>query len=124
MNLIRHIERLEKIDKLVRENKTGTPHEFAEKVGISRRQLYNYIEELRSYGIEIRYSRKNQNFHFENNRRLKINFNCEVIDAGDQQKTSGGFLIYSTSSTRGKIDLLTTQLNFPSDNVGKINEFT
>jgi len=121
MNLIRHIERLEKIDKLVRENKTGTPHEFAEKVGISRRQLYNYIEELRSYGIEIRYSRKNQNFHFENNRRLKINFNCKVIEAGDQQKTSGGVHIYSRA-LEGKKELLNTQVNSPSGNFEGIIE--
>ena len=122
MNLIWHIERLEKIDKLVRGNNTGTPHEFAEKVGISRRQLYNYIEELKSYGIEIRYSRKDQSLCFANNRRLKINFNCEVIEADDQQNTSGGFLTYST--THGVKDLLSIRLDFPSDNVGKINEFT
>mgnify|MGYP006292485855 len=95
MKLIQHIERLEKIEKLIHQSQTGTPDEFAGKIGISRRQLYNYLEEIRSYGIDIRYSRRHQSFLFKNNKRLKIHFACELIDPAAKQKIHGGVQLFS-----------------------------
>jgi len=99
MKLIQHIERLEKIEKLIQQSQTGTPDEFAGKIGISRRQLYNYLEEIRSYGVEIRYSRKHQSFRFKNNKRLKIHFACEVIDPSAKQQTYGGFQLFPNTTS-------------------------
>jgi len=108
MKLIQHIERLEKIEKLIQQSQTGTPDEFAGKIGISRRQLYNYLEEIRSYGVEIRYSRKHQSFRFENNKRLKIHFACEVIGHSAKQKINGGGQLFSHTSGLYQKTLLTT----------------
>ena len=98
MKLIQHIERLEKIEKLIQHSQTGTPDECAGKIGISRRQLYNYLEEMRSYGVEIRYSRKHQSFRFKNNKRLKIHFACELIDPFTKQQTYGGVQLFSNAT--------------------------
>jgi predicted DNA-binding transcriptional regulator YafY len=95
MNFIKHIERIEKIDKLIQENKTGGPDEFAGQMGISRRQLYNYLDELRSFGIDIQYSRLNHSFHYSNNKRLRINLNFEVIDQYQSREINGGYKINS-----------------------------
>jgi len=108
MKLIQHIERLEKIEKLIQQSQTGTPDEFAGKIGISRRQLYNYLEEIRSYGIDIRYSRIHQSFRFENNKRLKIHFACEVIDPSSKQQTYGGAQLFSNATGLNLKTLLTT----------------
>ncbi len=91
MNYIKHIERLEKIDKLIRKRRTGTPEELARNIGVSRRQLYNYLDELRSYGVEINYFRVCQSYRYTSNTRLRINFECEVIDNNQIQNTAGGF---------------------------------
>ena len=57
MKLQETIERYRKIDMLIRREKTGSPVEFADKLGISRSQLYNYLDELRDYGAGIIYDR-------------------------------------------------------------------
>ena len=58
MEFIKQIERLQLLNKLVREKRTGSPDELAERLGLSRRQLYFYLEFLKDYGIDIAYSRK------------------------------------------------------------------
>ena len=57
MKLQETIERYRKIDMLIKREKTGSPEEFASKLGISRSQLYNYLEELRDQGAGIIYDR-------------------------------------------------------------------
>ncbi len=51
---------------------TGTPEAFAAKLGVSRSTLYNLIEELRSYGIDIEYSRSRQTFLYVYPERVEI----------------------------------------------------
>lgn len=43
---------------------TGDAATFAAKLGISRASLYNLINELRSYGIEIEYCREQQTYRY------------------------------------------------------------
>ena len=51
---------------------TGTPDAFALKLGISRSSLYNLIEEIQSYGIDIEYSRTRQTFQYVYPERVEI----------------------------------------------------
>ncbi len=55
---------LEKIRELVLSEKTGTPQELAEKVGLSRRMTYYYISRMKERGENIEYSRKRSSFYF------------------------------------------------------------
>jgi predicted DNA-binding transcriptional regulator YafY len=41
--------------------KTGNTEEFANKIGLSRRMLFNYLDDLRDMGLEIEYCRKKKN---------------------------------------------------------------
>ena len=95
MIVFKHIQRLEKINQLISENRTGTPDEFAQRIGVRRRQLYNYLDELRSYGVDIGYCRQTRSYLFENNKHLNIHFKCEVIDFKDQRDTSAGWVMNS-----------------------------
>ncbi|MBZ4676721.1 MAG: helix-turn-helix protein [Anaerophaga sp.] len=95
MNFIKRIERLGKIDKLIRIKRTGTPNEFAEKLGISKRQLYNYLDEIKTYGLEIKYSRNMRSFFYSNHKRLHIRFDLEVLDERQIRGKEGGFVSVS-----------------------------
>ena len=64
MKFIKQLERLQKLDHLIKKECTGTPNDFAKKLGISRSHLYRLIEILKDYGAEIKYSRKQKNFHY------------------------------------------------------------
>ena len=95
MNFIKRIERLGKIDKLIRIKRTGTPDEFAAKLGIGRRQLYNYLDELKTYGLEIKYSRNMRSFFYSNHKRLHIRLDFEVLDDRQIRRKEGGFVSVS-----------------------------
>ncbi|MFW6219219.1 MAG: HTH domain-containing protein [Bacteroidota bacterium] len=41
------IGKIQRIDMLIRQERTGNADEFAEMLGISRRQVYNYLDELK-----------------------------------------------------------------------------
>ena len=57
MKVFELIDRLQLFNKLVEERKTGTPEEFAERLGIKRRTLYEFVDELKSHNVPISYSR-------------------------------------------------------------------
>jgi predicted DNA-binding transcriptional regulator YafY len=73
MDVLRTIERLYNIHKLILLEKTGTPDEFAYKIHLSRRQLYNILDELKDWGAEIKYSRIGHTFYYVNDFDVKIN---------------------------------------------------
>lgn len=90
MEFIKQIERLQLLNKLVREKRTGSPEEFAERLGLSRRQLYFYLEFLKDYGIDIVYSRKTNSFIINNGKEIKIDFQFQVLDENVSREISGG----------------------------------
>ena len=64
MSGLKYISRLERMDQLIRHEGTGNAPAFAERLGISVRQLYNLIEELKDLGMPIAYCRTRQTFYY------------------------------------------------------------
>jgi len=67
-------EKLSIMDKLIRQEHTGTPSELAERLSIGRSTLYEIIDELYSRGVEIKYSRTRRTFYYNNEMFLDIRF--------------------------------------------------
>ena len=72
MSLIKYIERLQRMDSLISMMSTGTPEEFAEKLGIRRSTLFLSLQEMREMGADIKYSCFRQSYYYADNRRIKI----------------------------------------------------
>ena len=82
MSLIRYVERLRRMDSLIFMMSTGTPAEFAEKLGIKRSTLFQYLQEMRELGVNIGYSYIRQSYFYEDGRRLRISIeNQERMNA-------------------------------------------
>jgi len=58
-------ERHLRIDKLIKEERTGNPEKFAAKIGLSRSHLYRILKTLKNRGAPIKYSRKISSFYYE-----------------------------------------------------------
>lgn len=84
------IDRLKKIDKLINQGKTGTPDEFANRLHISRSQLYNYIDMLKSYGAPIYYNRKIDSFQYRSEFKILIEFSIQFISENETIKINAG----------------------------------
>ena len=91
MKIINQIERIKIIDTAIHAGKTGTPKEFACKLGISRRHLYRLLEMFKDYGAIIKYSRKEQSFYYEQPFKLEsIGIQPKTIDKDNMGKINGG----------------------------------
>ena len=49
------MNRIERIDQLIRMKATGSPEELASRLDISKRQVYRYLEMIKNQGKEIHY---------------------------------------------------------------------
>lgn len=72
MSLIKYIERLRRMDLLISLMATGTPEEFAEKIGIRRSTLFESIQEMRGLGVDIKYSHDRQSYYYADDRRVGV----------------------------------------------------
>lgn len=73
MALIKYVERIQRIDSLIHLRATGTPEEFAYKLGIRRSTLFQSLQEMREMGVDIKYSYNRQSYYYGDGRRIKIN---------------------------------------------------
>lgn len=74
MSIIKIIDRLRYMDYLIAKESTGSPHEFARRVGLSRSMLYENLDEMRTLGAPIRYDRKRRTFFYYRPFELRIDF--------------------------------------------------
>jgi|SRR5690606_39005295 len=72
MSLIDHIFLLERIHDRIAHASTGTPREFAVRLGISERKLYRILDELRDMGAVIVYNAERASYLYENEVDLSI----------------------------------------------------
>ncbi len=71
--------RLQQIDQLIRQKRTGNAEELAAKLNISRRQVYYWLEELKSHGLEIDYNRDLKSFVYRKSYEITIAFSVREI---------------------------------------------
>lgn len=78
MTLQRHINRMNYLCKLIEHRATGTPEELATKLNLSKRQMFNLLNNLKDMGAGIKYNRTCRTYYFSNGFSLFIN--VEVSD--------------------------------------------
>lgn len=74
MSLLKYIDRLKRMDDLIRRKATGCAHEFAEKLDISRSQLLQDLKELRELGAPIEFCPINKSYLYTKKCTLSIDF--------------------------------------------------
>jgi predicted DNA-binding transcriptional regulator YafY len=79
MNFFECIERIERLDILIRLENTGTPKELSNRLNISERQIYRSIERMRNLGAEIVYSKYKQSYIYV--KPVKFNFGFTLQDS-------------------------------------------
>lgn len=80
MTFLQQIERIRYIHYLISSHSTGAPDNFAEKLNLSRRQMYNLLEELKDIGLDIAYSRIRRTFYYRYPVELKIEIKMEQLN--------------------------------------------
>lgn len=90
MNFVKQIERLQYLDRLITKQSTGTPDELAERLGISRSQLYNLINYFNEIGIEVKYSKRLHSFYYKSDSpKIEINFSINILTKKEVHRIYG-----------------------------------
>lgn len=98
MNLNEKCYRINKMVELIELRETGCAFEFAEKLGISRSQLFIEIENLKSLDVDIRFDRTIKSFVFKGNKRVIIREPIVVVEKNSLSSIYGGAFLVKTRS--------------------------
>jgi predicted DNA-binding transcriptional regulator YafY len=69
-----YLNLLLELDQSIRCKGTGSPPEFAQKMGISERSLYEYLKVLKELGAPIRFSRQDHSYYYAIDGQFYISF--------------------------------------------------
>ena len=64
MNFSERFRLLARLHSLILRKATGSPNALAEKLGVSRTALYDYIHILEGFGAEVKYCRTRESFFY------------------------------------------------------------
>jgi len=93
MKALEQLERLQRMNQLIKNERTGSPDEFSQRLGISRRQLYSYIENIKDMGADIGYSKNRRTFYFCNGHEVEISYSFKIISKELSRTINGGFSV-------------------------------
>ena len=90
MNVINQLQRIQKINRMIKSARTGTPREFAGELCISESHFYRCIDELQDMGVPIQYSRARRTYFYENNTELSLSYSLKIISDQGAKEIIGG----------------------------------
>ena len=90
MKTLKQLERLRKAHQLIQQECTGTPSEFANKLNISERQLYNITDYLKEIDAPIKYQRKTETYYYTTSFDLLINISVQVLISDEVRNIYAG----------------------------------
>jgi biotin operon repressor len=95
MKVFEYLDRISMMHKLVSRQKTGTPEEFARQLGVSRTSLYELIDELKSRGAPITYSKSAKTFFYRQPYDIAVTCSLRPLSYNEELENSGGIKIFS-----------------------------
>lgn len=98
MKAIEQLERIQQIIKLIKYEKTGTPEEFANHLHISKRRLYEHLDDFRAMGAQVNYSKQRNTYYFSNGHELELNYSLKVISKEKVKEIFGGYSLINFQS--------------------------
>jgi hypothetical protein len=90
MKVFHYLERIERIHTMVSQESTGSPIEFASRLGISRTRLYEIMDDLKLEGAPILYSKSCKTFYYEEPFHISVSFELRVLNSREVKTTNGG----------------------------------
>ena len=74
MNLKERLERIARLDQLIRLKATGKPADLAKRLGISERSVYELLNEMRHLGAQIEFNAGLNSYCYVQNVRFQYGF--------------------------------------------------
>ncbi|MFL5754043.1 MAG: HTH domain-containing protein [Bacteroidia bacterium] len=78
MTATKYFSRLKTIDQLIQEEDTGRPKELAEKLNMSERMIYRYIQNLKDLGAPLEYDAQKESYIYTSKVSLRVEIAYET----------------------------------------------
>ncbi|HKR03115.1 MAG TPA: DNA-binding protein [Bacteroidia bacterium] len=72
MSYFEFIDRVKRTDYYIRSEATGNAVEFATKLGVSRRSVFDYLNVIKAKGAEICFDKRRKTFYYK--KPFRLNF--------------------------------------------------
>jgi predicted DNA-binding transcriptional regulator YafY len=79
------LERLERIDHLIRIKGTGSPSELAKRLNMSQRNIYQYLNLMREMGAPIKFCPFRETYYYSEEGQFMTRFQPKHDDNGDKK---------------------------------------
>ena len=90
MKVFDYIEKLNLFHCYALKENTGNAAHLAERIGVSRATIYNIINDLKSFEIDIRYSRNRETYYYEQPEMVEINLRIKQLNKNELTDIYGG----------------------------------
>lgn len=90
MYYVKQIERLQLLNKLIIQERTGSPEELSCRLGVSKRQLFNLMDSMKNLGVELSYNKRIKTYYYAGNSKIEIQFSLVRLDGEEQERIYGG----------------------------------
>lgn len=99
MPIISFVHRVEQMHHLIKNKATGTPEQFARKVGLSRRSLFLWIEQLRDdFHFPIAYDPGRKSYFYTSEGEFVFGFTAKAQSMRTNQPPGDNALAETTLS--------------------------
>ena len=83
MSRLAFFDKLTLLEKLIRQEKTGTPDELSVRLSVSRVTLHRMIDDLKVFGVEIMYCRTRRSYCYQGNKVIDIRIKTKALTEDD-----------------------------------------
>jgi hypothetical protein len=90
MKVFEYLDRISRMHKMLNGQHTGTPSEFASHLGVSRTTLYEMIDELKSRGAPISYSKSSCTFFYTEPFEINVSCSMRSLNHYEEKQLTGG----------------------------------
>lgn len=90
------VDRLSRIDDLIRNKKTGSSAELAKTIRLSRSHIFNYLDYLRDIGIEINYNKAARSYEYTGEYVPEIQSPLKIVRKSELKQIEGGQKYFPT----------------------------
>ncbi|AEI49558.1 helix-turn-helix domain-containing protein [Runella slithyformis] len=95
MPLTEQIQRYRKLHHLISKGTTESPKQLAVKLGVTERQVYNYLKELRDMNIPIEYDPVWQTYYYTQPLHFEFTYGITPLSNTDLTHIDGGYIAAS-----------------------------
>jgi biotin operon repressor len=74
MTFLEKIELFRRVDQLIKRKATGTPDDLAQKLGVSRRCVFDIITQLKDLGGPVQYCEVRKSYFYEYECKFQFGF--------------------------------------------------